>query len=230
MVSIDRVYQTVLSIVNREGLSYINPQEFNLLANQAQIELFEEYFGDKARAMLQPGMDDDYADMDRNLEEKIALFENTVELMEDDNDVFVYPGDFYRLGRVFLNGIVVDEVSRKDAAYINLSPLTAPTRSQPIYVRHNSRTPTTVTQGFKIYPETMLDTDNVMVAYIRQPNEVAWVGNPNYSPLSSDFELHPSEFPELVVKILGYIGILIARQDVTQFAMGQEAEITQNEQ
>jgi len=224
MVSIDRVYQTVLSIVNREGMSYINPQEFNLLANQAQIEIFEEYFGDKARAMQVPMMDDDYADMIRNLEEKITLFDVTSDpIMEDSNDIWHYPADFYRLGRVLLNSIIVDEVSHKDVAYINASPLTAPTRKQPVYTRHSG--------GVKVYPTTMMDTDEVRFVYLRRPAEVAWIGSPNLDTTNTvDFELHASEFPELVVKILGYIGILIGRQDVTQFAMGQEAEITQNEQ
>ena len=38
-VSIDTVYQRVLSILNKEQRGYITPQEFNLLANQAQIEI-----------------------------------------------------------------------------------------------------------------------------------------------------------------------------------------------
>ena len=219
MVSIDRVYQTVLSIVNREGFSYINPQEFSLLANQAQIEIFEEYFGDKSRAMLQPNMDDDYADKVRNLEEKISMFEVTAEnVMENmSTDIFEYPSDLYRLGRVFVNDVVADEVSRKDAAYVNLSPLTAPTKKQPIYVRRSS--------GIKLYPSELMDTDSVDLVYIKKPSDVRWDGTS-----SINFELHPSEFPELVVKILGYVGIILQRQDISQFAQIQEGEITQNEQ
>ena len=224
MVSIDRVYQTVLTIVNREGMSYINPQEFNLLANQAQIELFEEYFGDKARAMQAPMMDDDYANTVRNLEEKISLFDTTSDpIMEDDNDIWNYPTNFYRLGRVLLNNRIVDEVSHKEVAYINLSPLTAPTRKQAVYTRESG--------GVKVYPTVLMDMDEVRFVYLRTPATVAWIGDPNYDATASqDFELHNSEFPELVVKILGYIGILIQRQDISQFAIQEEAAMTQNEQ
>ena len=45
-VNIDTVYQRVLAIANKEQRGYITPQEFNLLANQAQMEVFEEYFYD----------------------------------------------------------------------------------------------------------------------------------------------------------------------------------------
>ena len=46
MVSIDRVYQRVLVLSNKEQRGYITPQEFNILANQAQMDIFEQYFYD----------------------------------------------------------------------------------------------------------------------------------------------------------------------------------------
>ena len=42
-VSIDTVYQTVLALANKEQRGYITPQEFNLFANQVQLEI--EYLG-----------------------------------------------------------------------------------------------------------------------------------------------------------------------------------------
>ena len=44
MVNIDTVYQRVLAIANKEQRGYITPQEFNLFANQAQLDIFEQYF------------------------------------------------------------------------------------------------------------------------------------------------------------------------------------------
>ena len=45
-VSIDNVYQRVLAISNKEQRGYITPQEFNLLAYKAQMDIFESYFHD----------------------------------------------------------------------------------------------------------------------------------------------------------------------------------------
>ena len=39
MVNIDNVYQKVLVLANKEQRGYITPQEFNLFANQAQLEI-----------------------------------------------------------------------------------------------------------------------------------------------------------------------------------------------
>ena len=39
MVSVDTVYQRVLTLANKEQRGYITPQEFNLLANHAQMEI-----------------------------------------------------------------------------------------------------------------------------------------------------------------------------------------------
>ena len=43
-VSVDTVYQRVLALANKEQRGYITPQEYNLLANQAQMQIFESYF------------------------------------------------------------------------------------------------------------------------------------------------------------------------------------------
>lgn len=227
-VSIDRVYQTVLTIVNKEGFDYVTPQEFNLLANQAQIEIFEEYFRDEERLMLQGRNDSDYTDGVRNLDEKISFFyARSTSIV--DTDWVNYPDDMYRLGIVasadqMSPGVHMDEVSQKDALYITLSPLTSPTRKQPVYTRNEC--------GITVYPSTLT---SVNMIYLRRPAEVAWRGTVDAASGqfvvggSTDFELHPSEFPELVVKILSYIGIMIKAADIAQFAENQEATITQNE-
>ena len=54
-VNIDTVYQRVLALANKEQRGYITPQEFNLLANQAQQEIFEQYFYDlNQRGRIEP--------------------------------------------------------------------------------------------------------------------------------------------------------------------------------
>ena len=44
MVNVDTVYQKVLALANKEQRGYITPQEFNLMANKAQLEIFDSYF------------------------------------------------------------------------------------------------------------------------------------------------------------------------------------------
>ena len=43
-IIVDTVYQRVLALANKEQRGYITPQEFNLFANHAQMDIFEQYF------------------------------------------------------------------------------------------------------------------------------------------------------------------------------------------
>ena len=45
-VSADTVYQRVLTLLNKEQRGYMTAIEYNLLANQAQLYIFENYFHD----------------------------------------------------------------------------------------------------------------------------------------------------------------------------------------
>ena len=76
MVNIDTVYQRVLTLANKEQRGYITPQEFNLLANQAQMNIFEQYFYDINQFQRMPGNDTGHSDVLAILEEKIAVFEH----------------------------------------------------------------------------------------------------------------------------------------------------------
>tara|TARA_Y100000592_G_scaffold16321_1_gene24179 strand:- start:11678 stop:13396 length:1719 start_codon:yes stop_codon:yes gene_type:complete len=106
-VSVDTVYQRVLAIANKEQRGYITPQEFNLFANQAQMDLFEQYFYDINQINRVPGNQTEYSNHIDILNEKINLFEmvgdcrklvdgstrfSSFKLPEVDN--------FYRLGTV----------------------------------------------------------------------------------------------------------------------------------
>ena len=114
-VSIDKVYQKVLAFANKEQRGYITPQEFNLFADQAQMEIFEQYFYDINQWTRQHGNNHPYSDMVTNLQEKIDLFQTytpaRVEVVNTsgwmnlyDHVVYSEPGvrgsDLYRLGRI----------------------------------------------------------------------------------------------------------------------------------
>ena len=76
-VSVDTVYQRVLALANKEQRGYITPQEFNLLANQAQMSIFESYFYSKnLRNRQEPNRTNeiDETDIDELLARKLAPF------------------------------------------------------------------------------------------------------------------------------------------------------------
>lgn len=232
MVSIDNVYKTVLNILNKENRGYIVPREFNSLANQAQNEIFESYFSLRNYVISN---DSDYSNIRKNVEEKIALFENEESISattfnnpagNTTTNYFAYPTNFYRLGTVSVNAIHASEVSSQKILYLNKSPLTKPGQYCPVYVRHEG--------GIVIHPVISYAAD---ISYIRKPAEAKWAGgtlsgqiSPNTAaPGYQDFELHVSEQPELVVKILAYAGVVIRAADITQAAAAKEQQIIQSE-
>ncbi len=229
MVSIDNVYRTVLNILNKENRGYITPTEFNTLAKQAQTEIFESYFSSQHQVSLEPDVDLEYSKQS-NIEEKIAVFEKSASSVGTPSTdgsgktIRPYPDDFYRLSTVIINGRIADPVSNKEATYINLSPLTKPTSTQPIFTR--------TLGGIEILPQN--DTLQVEMIYLKIPDTPEWVGTTFNGQLiegaSTNFELHPSEEPELVVKILAYSGVIVRSQEVIQAAAAKEAQITQSEQ
>ena len=119
MVNIDTVYQIVLALANKEQRGYITPQDFNLFANQAQMEIFEQYFYDVNLARGGQGNDTVYADIDDMLEEKLQIFERidptaTVNAYTDVAGGKALPGYIYRVYKVLVGLKNAEILNAKD--------------------------------------------------------------------------------------------------------------------
>ena len=224
-VSIDTVYQRVLAVLNKEQRGYVTPQEFNLFANQAQMDIFEQYFYDINQFSRIPGNDTEYSDMLNILNEKINIFASTATLAWD-TDHFNKPSDFYRLGTIIYNYKEVERVSKNEYLYINSSPLTKPSDAFPIFVENEL--------GYNVYATLQL-TAGVSCNYIKKPATVEWAGvltggyELNDNSATINFELHPSEETQLVVKILELAGIALKDPGLIQIGGGLENQKVQQE-
>jgi len=145
--------------------------------------------------------------------------------------VNVYPKQFYRLGSLFytLGALPTQELERVDRSelfHLLSSKLTAPTITYPIYVYENNKitvSPVAVNQG-------------ISTSYIRKPLDPTWAfsqsGTGQYtftSQTSCNFELHPSEQTELILKILLYAGVVIKSPEIIQVAAQQIAQEQNNQ-
>ena len=72
MIHIDSVYQTVQALANKEQRGYITPQEFNLFANQAQQDIFEQYFYDLNALRERRAMGHEIGDSVSMIKDKIS--------------------------------------------------------------------------------------------------------------------------------------------------------------
>lgn len=237
-VSIDTVYQRVLSILNKEQRGYVTPQEFNLFANQAQLDIFEQYFYDINQFGRVAGNSTEYSDMLTLLNEKINLFETTASI-SIDGDYFPLPTDLYRLGTIIYTntttnpfGVVsnedieVERINKNEFLYINSSPLTKPKNNRPIYIAD--------TNGIKAYGNSALTT-GIKCNYIKKPAKVQWgyqmiYGEALYNAATSqNFELHASEETDLVIKILAMSGLSTKDPDIYTAAAQEDTTNTQQE-
>lgn len=148
-ISVDTIYQRVLALANKEQRGYVTPQEFNLFANQAQMEIFEQYFFDKNQYNRLPKDNTPYADLNHLLEEKISIFKKRQQPVTITNQFGdgTLPTDVYRLdnltrmARSEVSGDranIIEEVTEDEMMVIDRALLTRPTIERPIYTRKSA--------------------------------------------------------------------------------------------
>jgi len=235
MVNVDTVYQTVLAIANKEQRGYITPQEFNLFANQAQMEIFEQYFYDENQFGRAPGNSTEYSDMLDLLKEKISIFKRSLNVpISSSTGEGTLPLGIYRLGNVFnqaYGNYKLEQIDESELQNIQNS-IIAPTKENAVFVTSGGAVNTynNIITVYPIGPFTF-----VKVTYIRRPAIVNWGYTVvdehalHYPFDSIDFELHASEETSLVMKILALAGITLKDPTLYQVAEASEVKKTQQE-
>ena len=108
---INEVRNTVMAVLNKDNNGYVTPEEFNLFARQAQVELFEEYFYDYSQSVVLMNnrkYNTGYSDIPKQTEEVIDMFSLESAALANVLNVFTLPTDWYTLTSVKYNSIDVD--------------------------------------------------------------------------------------------------------------------------
>lgn len=222
---VNSVRQTVMNILNKDNNGYITPDEFNTFAKQAQLEIFNQYFYDFKNSKLKDmkGMETGgYSDVTKQIDQTIDYFSKNVPLVYDAlAGTFAMPADWFLLNVLYYNGKEVTHVNQEKLYYLLNSNLTAPTTLYPTYVLQGD--------NITVYPNTIIN--NIETYYVRYPYDPKWTytvvnGSPLFNQSANDyqdFELTPSDFPKLVIKICEYAGVSIREQEVVQAAKQEEA-------
>ena len=311
-INVNTVYTTVLSILNKEQRGYITPDEFNKLATQVQLDIFENYFEDMNQQLRIPQTDNEYANRQKNVDNLISIFKSigntttvpagsvisitlvdggtgysaatnvpttttgngsglTVDIISLDEGLiqsviinnpgsgysngdtvtitggdanatltisfvnsqlyFLPPPSTHRIGTViYKDEKELQRVDRNDFLHINLSPLTKPTTSHPIYIYEQATQAVTGTQTGQphiyVYPSTITNASDIKVSYIRKPVDHKWAFRVNQelgtyvyqANWSTQFELDATEQTEVILRILSYAGVVIRDPQIVQVA------------
>jgi len=221
-INVDKVYRVVLSITNKEQRGYLTPDQFNRIARQAQLDIYEKTFYDYNRALRKQIVGDfrEYGDIASNLKDKIDIFAKQ-DSISHTTGVATEPSDLHRLIGVFSTNrtIEFEEVRKEEIPYLLSSKLNQPTSTYPIYYSEGNK--------IKILPTDY--SGQLLIDYITFPSDPKWAftggGSNAYSYDSTnsvDFEIHQSDETDLVVKILAYTGIIIKDPTVIQVAAQKE--------
>ena len=222
-ISVDKVYKTVLSILNKESRGFITPDEFNKIGAQVQLDILDQNFHDYNKAVVKHIRGfavNDYGDIPEKIEQKIDPFYKANDLTLSNGKVAV-PTDLYKTINISITNktIQLEKVDKKSLSYLLSSPLTKPTTSFPIYYQTDT----------EIITNPSL-TGSISIEYIKVPDDPVWahtVNNVTGALTFNDsadvpFTLHESDRVQLVIGILKYAGLVIEDTAVIQAASAEE--------
>lgn len=189
-----------MAVLNKDNNGYLTPEEFNLFAKQAQLEIFEEYFynynnllNKKNKRLVNTG----YADLPRQLIEVIDTFTQfkSLNIISNSNQSFELPVDWYTFISVLWKtkcgsspelSVEAERVGEYQINKLLSSNLTSPSKEYPAYVFSPQGSDTPIGLGsstygnlgnqITIYPiaptsDCHLECD---LTYIRYPKDPKW--------------------------------------------------------
>ena len=144
------------------------------------------------------------------------------------------PKDFYRLGSVRyeaggnVNIQELERVTRSELYHLLSSNLTKPTTTYPVYLYEKEQ--------LTVYPTTI--QSGIEVDYVRKPVNPVWNFKseaPSFQYIynaetSVNFEIHPADQTELILKTLLYAGVVIEDPQIVQVAAQQIQQENINQQ
>jgi len=233
-MTIDEVYRLVQTFANKEQRGFITPSEFNLLAKQAELELYNKRLSlikEKSPTRRSQGI---YAE---NLtpelaKQDIARFLSISKKDIKDGSATVnsdYIESIFTLSgndQSISSNIPVEIVDAKDINQILRSSLVSPSMMYPIALMIGSES----SRGnfdINVFPESVERVSIYSYYYDKnQPPKWSYVtvaGKPVYdSTKSREFVISSRVHGEIVIKILEYLGVTIREADLVQYAQASE--------
>jgi hypothetical protein len=236
-MTIDEVYKLVQIFANKEQRGFISPSDFNLLAKQAEHELYNKRLSivkqksptRKSQGLYAENLSPELsrqdistflnrADVNTN-STTVPYMGSTVSVVSDYvESMFIHADEHHDIS----HHIPVDIVEPKDISQILRSSLVKPSIEYPVALLGADGGTSKV---FSVFPESI---DKVIIYHYRNTNTPKWsyvtvAGKPVHdSSSSTEFQISSRCHGEIVVKILEYLGVSIREADVVQYAQASE--------
>ena len=235
---IDRVYQTVQALMNKDQLGYFKPMVFNLFAADAQRKEYNNYFTVlKTNVRKMNWMLDgrDFAHISEHNRQLLEYFSSitplTSEYVSDDIEIiessFVIPKDLEFVEDLFISNTStrIEKVHYKDYQDLLRNIYANPTHCNPICSLVGDR--------LVVSP----NIEKVQLHYLRKPKIPKWTFQ-EYDGVAyfdsnaidfQDFDLPETSFDNLVSYIAEMAGVSIRDAMVVQSANQEQAQKFQND-
>ena len=170
-INVNTVYTTVLSLLNKEQRGYLTPYEFNQLATQVQLEIFENFFEDYNQYIRMPKTEAEFGSRLDHVAEEFEFFKKFQEASFEKDNEYTQPEDLYRFGSAFWslgkNSPEIEIVSAREFTQQKLSPILDPSSDFPIAKYKQDK--------LTVYPFALNPQEkDVYFSYIRKPKDVKW--------------------------------------------------------
>jgi hypothetical protein len=240
MASVQKVYNAVRDLVNKQQKGFITPQVFNSLAEVAQMNVYNEFFEElvDAKRISRQGFElgRDKSVRKRSLEDLAFMVKE--ETVSSSTNNFKKPEDLSRIISIRVKDSFSDSFPSTDSRVscellydvgkmnaILGSNLSTPTEEFPVAM---------VSKDIEVFPSTI---DEIVVTYYQVPTSLNIVTKkpsmlpPAYNiasgvfnPQSSrDFMLPEHCVPEMVSEIAKMIGVRLRDPNVLGYASREEA-------
>lgn len=206
-LGVDKVYRFVQFVANKESRGWIDPAEFNINAELAQLAAYS-----KREAVF--------------LASKVILndmrpfMKNSSTITPTGAGLAAYPADL----RHFVNAWIesdfqeIQELTQAELPAAMKSTVCSPSTAYPAGVQRDD--------GFQLYPISLGATD-IMMEYIASPTAPNWtydlvLSRPVYDatdPLLVNFGFDEVLFIEIAMLILANCGVNLGMENVAQYGM-----------
>ena len=225
MISIDRLYKTVLMFANSDIRGNVKPTDLRLALYDVVNEIVEEYFYEVNRMLNRENrglINGGFENIPDRIREKILYFLKEDVALTYSAPYFELPTDLRYIDSVFYqdnNEVEFCKHNKEFKLLLNYAD-TLPTNTNPIGLRIGNK--------IKVAPTTIVD--EVTISYLRNPLIPNWTytvvgGAELFNPSAPDFQdidLHPSEENRVVLATLKRFGVNLKETDLTQMTAARE--------
>jgi hypothetical protein len=207
-LNVNTVYEFVQFVSNKEFRGWINPDEFNLGAEIAQLTLYSEL---EAEFAITKKVSTDMRPFLGNA--SVAPAGGLVAYSAIDSQ-FRHPISSYKTS----DYKPVWEKKESELPKILDSTIVNPTLDYPIVVYRDT--------DAHVFPTTL--TDAITFVYLKSPNTPEWVdtgagSRPVYdSGASTDFDFEAPMFIQIVARILPHVGMNLKEEQLAQYGIAFE--------